>query len=653
MKLIYTILFFISYSAKATIYYVSNTGSDSNNGTSTGTAWQTIAKVNAASLSPDDRIRLNAGSSWNEQLVFPSSGTLGHPIIIESYGVGAMPVITGFQTLTGWTNVGSVWSSTFSNSVHYQNTVLVNGVFAGKGRYPNYGWLTFTSHSGNNQITGGLSGTPNYTGGEVVVRANRWTVDKGFITNQTGGQITFSPANYYGLIDGWGYYIQNIPSVLDTLNEWCYDTTTKVIKVYASSQPTVYASAIDTLVNLANKSYLTFDGISFQGANISAFELSSSHHITITNCDIQYSGQNGISGKTSNKAIVSNCNIRDSWNDGIILFDFATAFPDSDTTTIYNNTIANTGTIAGMCKGGFHTCISAMVFGDHATITNNLLTNQGYMGMYFYGDTCIVKYNYVDSFCIVKDDGGGIYTFNALSPTKTGSIVRSNIVLNGFNSTAGTAIGTPSQTFGIYFDDETNGAIIDSNTVYNGGVDGIHFHNASHIAVTNNTLLSNKTNLGLDFGSSTPHYIDFRNNISVTTEDVTSLLVERPAFFSSMDTNHYSNRQDTTKIFQANAYSPFWFSLSRWQDTTGLDLHSTRTPTGITAAAPIIRYNPTTEVIAYGLSGTYYDMIGGVYTNVVIVQPYQSVILFKATTNIIIPNTGVLRSTGISKVKQL
>ncbi len=51
----------ISSYANATNYYVSNTGNDGAAGTSTGAAWQTIAKVNASSFSPGDSILFKCG----------------------------------------------------------------------------------------------------------------------------------------------------------------------------------------------------------------------------------------------------------------------------------------------------------------------------------------------------------------------------------------------------------------------------------------------------------------------------------------------------------------------------------------------------------------------------------------------------------------
>ncbi len=82
--------------AGATTYYVAATGSDSNNGTSTAAAWQTIAKVNGATFSPGDSILFNRGEVWyGTALTVPSSGTSGAPITFGAYGSGANPVIKG------------------------------------------------------------------------------------------------------------------------------------------------------------------------------------------------------------------------------------------------------------------------------------------------------------------------------------------------------------------------------------------------------------------------------------------------------------------------------------------------------------------------------------------------------------------------------
>lgn len=99
----------------ATSYYVDNcvtVGSDSNNGTSTGTPWLTIEHVNAHSLNPGDSVLFQSTCEWREALTVPSSGNYTSAITIGAYGTGVKPIITGSDIITGWTlDSGNIWES--------------------------------------------------------------------------------------------------------------------------------------------------------------------------------------------------------------------------------------------------------------------------------------------------------------------------------------------------------------------------------------------------------------------------------------------------------------------------------------------------------------------------------------------------------------
>lgn len=89
--LILSILFLAS-DAYAAHYYVDPAGSDSNNGTATGSAWRTVNKVNNFSLVAGDIVSFKSGGFWNETLI-PRSGTNGHLVTYGSYGVGSKPAL--------------------------------------------------------------------------------------------------------------------------------------------------------------------------------------------------------------------------------------------------------------------------------------------------------------------------------------------------------------------------------------------------------------------------------------------------------------------------------------------------------------------------------------------------------------------------------
>ncbi|MDG0792986.1 hypothetical protein OMP38_20520 [Cohnella ginsengisoli] len=77
-----------AFANNATYYVDSVGGSDSNNGLSDGSAWQSLAKVNATTFQPGDKILFKAGSVWSGQLHPLGSGTSGAPIVIDKYGSG-------------------------------------------------------------------------------------------------------------------------------------------------------------------------------------------------------------------------------------------------------------------------------------------------------------------------------------------------------------------------------------------------------------------------------------------------------------------------------------------------------------------------------------------------------------------------------------
>src|SRR5437870_5324703 len=113
-KLTSVLLLIFGLTANATTYYVSNSGNDSNNGTSTSTPWRTLSKVNSFfnSLKPGDNVLLNRGEVFYGKITIGKSGTSTARITIGAYGSGAMPVITGFTDVNSWTNLGgNIWES--------------------------------------------------------------------------------------------------------------------------------------------------------------------------------------------------------------------------------------------------------------------------------------------------------------------------------------------------------------------------------------------------------------------------------------------------------------------------------------------------------------------------------------------------------------
>lgn len=628
MKYIIIMFLFFSYNANASNYYIDNSGSDSNNGLSPGTAWKTIAKINSSTFAAGDSILLNRNGTWNEKLNVPSSGTAANPIVISYYGTGNKPLITGLQTQTGFTNVGNIWSATATNATLTLNTVLINGTLKAKGRFPNTGYNIFNSASGSptNQITTAtLTGTPNYTGGEVVVRPLHWILDKGTITSQAGAVLNFTALSHTNN-GGNGYFIQNIASVLDTLGEWCIDGS-KLLSIYATSSPTVQISTIDTLVYLRKKDHITFDGINFQGGNVYDIRSDTSNYLTIKNCLFNYTGKDAISGTFSKFLVIQLDSIQNSWSNAVSFGGFAAN--SSDSAIIDNNYIKNTGNVAGMGANSNSTCGGIWIVGLYPTITNNIIDSTGYIPV-LWGGNAIIKYNYITNFCFVKDDGAGIYTsIGTALPANydSGSIIRHNIMVNGIGALAGMA-GSSIFSAGIYLDDTTRYVTIDSNTISIANTGALVLHNNKSITVRDNTVVDS---IGTClYYNGILSLLSVKRNILYSKSNAQFVsLFTATDLTESIDSNYYLRPVlESSQLKMASTT----YSLPAWVTATGYDVNTSVTPTGVTAAIPLFFINPTLSNSIVQISGSYIDAKGVLYINSVTLSPFSSVILFKTIT---------------------
>ena len=84
-----------AYAANTTYYIDAVAGSDSAAGTTPGTAWKTLTKVNATTFGAGDQILFHVGQTWSGRLHPLGSGVAGNPITLSSYGGTGYPVIDG------------------------------------------------------------------------------------------------------------------------------------------------------------------------------------------------------------------------------------------------------------------------------------------------------------------------------------------------------------------------------------------------------------------------------------------------------------------------------------------------------------------------------------------------------------------------------
>jgi hypothetical protein len=647
MKNIFIILFFLltvnSFAAVRTFYF-SNAGNDNNTGLTTSDPFKTIAKLNSLSLTATDHIAFRRGDVFYGAI----RPTISN-ITFEAYGTGAKPIITGFTSVTSWTNLGSnIWESTSAvSTLTYTNMVRINGVNTPMGRYPNATFLTYQTYTANTSITSTSIGATNWTGAGIAIRKNRWTLEHGMITGQSGTTLTYVDGNDNHPNNGFGFFIQNDTRTLDIQNEWYYNPTTKKLRIYSTSSPTnVSIATIDTLVYCNNKNTITFDNISFEGANTSAFQLTNnSHHITISNCDISFTGINGICGVAAPYLDINNNSITYS-NYTAILLDNSCS-----NTSIKYNTTRNIGLLEGMTQA--HPQGNISFRGDNSIAQYNVVDSSGYNGIFFRGDNCEVRNNLVNNSCMTLDDGGGIYTGFAGELNK---VIDGNIVINVIgNNSGGASLNLYAN--GVYLDDNCTSVTVSNNTIGNIASSAVKVHDANNITIRDNTIYNaaaaNSTSKGsiemfYDGGGGQIRSIDVKNNIFFAkTAKQLCLFFNYPAsdaadvkLFGTSDSNYFARPIDdnlTTQVVTP-ASGTVAYNLAMWQTFSAQDAHSNKSPRTITQTDQLaFFYNATEVATATSLGSTsYVDVKNVAFSGSITLQPYRSAVLI-STGSLITP----------------
>lgn len=488
----------------ASYYFSTASGNDSRSAIEAqnpSTPWKTISKLNLIfnSLKPGDNIFFKRGEVFYGTINITTSGSTGNPIKFGAYGNGSIPTITSLVTLTGWKSTGNgIYESSNSDLVGQEvNIVLVNNQIQEMGRFPNSddperGYLTYQSNSGHNSITSkDLTSEKNWKGGEAVIRKLFWITDRHPITSHSGSTLGIAriSTSSYEPRPGYGFFIQNHIGTLDKFGEWYFDSATKKFFLFfGSNSPSntkVEVATRDYLIrNSAGARFLVFENLHFKGAVKNLFDLSIGNDVTIRNSTLEYAGENAVYSEGITRFTFTGNSVSYANNSGIELKSAPNAI-------IRDNSIENIYLLPGLGLSGDGNGISIMANSDNTVIENNRIVNSGYIGIRFGGDNTIVTKNYVDNFCLTKNDGGGIYAFGNKYRKNYGRKVTNNIVLNGVGAKEGTTFVGPlskPQAEGIYLDDNVSGVEVSGNTIAHMTSKGIYIHNTDNIVIKDNLV---------------------------------------------------------------------------------------------------------------------------------------------------------------------
>lgn len=627
----------------ATTYYV-KLGGGTGSGLDDANAWS-YAKLNATALSAGDKVVFKRGDTFYGAL------TARAGVTYDAYGTGAAPVISGFTSVTSWTNLGSnIWSASVSAG-SYEPMVLVNGVQVEPGRYPNSGWLTMSVPDtlpgvyppvkiGNaSRMYYPSTGITGYLGGNIVVKKREWIIEKGPTQLIRGDSITFTNPTGFPLLDGWGFYFTDHLATLDQQNEYYYASST--LKMYSTSNPSglnVKAATVAELVSLpSTHNNCVFQNLTFEGTTGNLFSISGTTNDTIRNCTLRYAGERAIDADFATGLAVIGCNI--SYTN----YSAVDAILGNDQ-YIYRDTIHHIALQKSLCQPNNKANHGVWVNGTDNVIKNNEISYTGYVGIDFSGNYDTVSYNYVHDHCQTSADGGGIYMSDETNGL--GRFVDHNVVTYGLGPRDGTPYSGYDNAMGLYFDESTAGVTITNNySLYNNG-GGIYLHKAHDCKITYNTFYGNTLRqvYAAEDGTGDTRItnITFTNNIvySLSASDYNYFLYSSGGgptnFFYKIDNNIVSRPSDNTDIIGVSVdfNTPTEYSLTTWTSTyNAYDQRSTGEPSEFSSGTPTVYINGSGSPLPVKLSAIYKSLKGTTYSiGDIVIPPYTAEVLIQTGT---------------------
>ena len=369
------ILFGVSVSSSATVYYVdSAAGKDNNAGTSTSAPWKTLAKVSSHSYAAGDQILLKSGDTWREQISVPSSGASGKPIVFGAYGTGNAPIINGSDLVMNW--------SSFTGYIYRASIAWV----------PSHVWyngtlLTHVSSLG------------------ALTAVQEWFYSSGTLYIWAPGNA--NPTNHAIEADHRSRAIDLVSKSYITINGLALrNSTSSLVSVWNSRNVTVEHSA------LMNAGWIAVQATQ------------ASPDLVVDHCTYSVSpgfvgrGFVEVSSTTADGPVVSN-NVVGNFNAFVAIM-----FADVDNAQAYNNTVTGGG--GGIETAGLNRSVSGAQFHDNAIFNSDIRLTDGesikIRGTPPYTASASVYHNFIQ---------GGPYTWDGIGGwAATDSLVYGNIVMN-------------------------------------------------------------------------------------------------------------------------------------------------------------------------------------------------------------------------------
>lgn len=510
---------YFSVNAAGNTYYVSQAvGSDSNDGTSEGSAFATIQK--AADVAKAGDTVLIAGGEYHEQVKMTNSGTEDEKITFKNLNEDK-PVITTAEEVTGFTEVGNnVYKAKVDMTLEDRNQVFFDGKSGELARFPNNKGSFYEPTLGNvvSATTDEVnktqtivyeeeSGDLDFTGATFWISSGaQWVTYTRTVKEHNKGSksITVDTVNTAGSYvpkAGNPYYVSGLKQFLDYNQEWWYDEENGELYVYLDGKKpedvSIEVKTRNDAISMEGVSNVVVDGIDIVGGRITFDE--NTNYNKFTNMKIYYVANSNLvapgEGKTKTKGIEVNGNYNE-------FNKCELAYSTTDVIDLYGtgnkivNSLLHDGCMVDAAGGIIYD------YGKNSIISHNTGYGSGRFIIGFKGRSCIIQYNDLYDGNSVTTDAGLFY---GCYMDAEGTSVRYNWMHDNL---------AKDKSNGIYFDWGSTNVNVHHNVVWN-----VPYRSLITAGPGENFLVYNNTFINGTLRESDVAFGQFMNNIIVEQED--------------------------------------------------------------------------------------------------------------------------------------
>jgi hypothetical protein len=572
-------------------YYLSNEGSDTNDGLFSTTPWKSIDRINLelygtspygpGFVVPGDSIFFRRGDVFEGQINVLAY--TNNDIAFGPYGSGEMPILKGSKEINGWANYsGSVWQANVPQQVLF---LYLNGKLQSLARYPNEGYLytSGTTASSATSVSIGSSGT-NFIGSNICMREHSRRV----VSGQSSNSVSFSAMTASPGI-GRNFYFDNKLEFIDLPGEWYYDNGSQTLFLQLEDGMAPEELKIEASINEYgfsgnnNRMGITIRNIHFKHFGTSAINLPGvSSNTKVVECEFRNNFQGVLAG--GENLVIEDNSFFDTYFNGVVSGGFANGL-------INRNMFIRTGMEYGLNSpsftGEFYT--HAILLFDvipGGLVSENIIDQTGYNGIKILGNGLKVERNVISNILLNMNDGAAIYTWGTQSYD---CIIKNNIIRNVVGNLDG-VYNNGVIWHGIYLDNFSHNISVLDNTIsdINGegnSVSGIIINAGSYSNIIRNNLTYNCGMLFSDYWSQseTIHSNRVARNVFYELGPAKFPLTNVSSLgrwdFGTLDSNYYYNACSPYVAIQNTFANQAYFTLDDWKAANlGMDLNSKASP---------------------------------------------------------------------------